>query len=113
MNEEYRPKRSRFPFVLAIVLIIVFIVGWHLLVPLLGITLAIGAGAWGFVVAAIGIISIAIVLFFIFSGIFVFLIGLIAAAWTILVIVLFPVLFPILAPLLVIVFLVGFFSRRR
>jgi len=52
-------------------------------------------------------------LFFIFTGIGIFLFGIFAVAWAIGVMIVFPLLFPIIIPVLLVMLIIGFIARRR
>jgi len=107
-------KRKRVGLCLAAILIILgLVIGWYFLFPVLGLTLAVGAGVWGFVVASIVVLCLTIPLFFIVAGVGIIVLGLFAFVWTVLVITLFPILFPILIPLLVVVLLIALLRRKR
>lgn len=113
MNDK--PKRSRLVtgLLIAVILMLVLVIGWHLLFPFLGVSVVLGAGAWGFVVSTVVVLCVAILLFFILTGIGVLIIGFLAVAWTILAVSLFPVLFPVLIPILIILLFIAIVSRRR
>ncbi|WP_235379023.1 hypothetical protein [Candidatus Coxiella mudrowiae] len=64
-----QPNRRTFPWVLAIIIILLLVLGWHLVLPLLGLTLVVTAAAWGVVVATITVLSITIILFCFFGGV--------------------------------------------
>lgn len=113
MNDELKPRRSLAPWVIAVVIILVLVIGWHFVFPLLGLTIGITAGVWGVIVGTITAICIAIILFFVFTGIGIFILGLLAFIWGLVAIALFPVIFPIIVPLLVILLLIGFIVRKR
>ena len=99
--------------ILAVLVVLILVVGWHLLFPFLGASIALGAAAWGFVVATITVLCIAILLFFMLTGVGIFIVGSLVVAWTVLTIFLFPILFPLLVPLLVILLFIAFLSRRK
>jgi len=113
MNDNQKPKRSMGPVVFAILLILILVVGWHLILPILGLTIAFTATVWGVVVATIVILSIAIILFFIFTGIGMLILGLIAFVWAIVAIGLFPFLFPLIAPIIILLILIAYLFGKR
>lgn len=114
MAEEPK-KRSRLAtgLIIATIIILILVIGWHLLFPFLGITIALGAGAWGFVISTIVLLCVAIMLFFVLTGMGVLIVGFLAVAWTVLAISLFPILFPILTPILIILLFIAIVSRRK
>lgn len=98
---------------LAIGIILLLVIGWHVILAILGITFAITAGAYGVVVGTIVALCVAILLFFVFSGVGIFIVGLLAFIWAVVAIALFPIFFPLLVPVLVIMFFIGLFRRRQ
>ena len=112
-NSNLKPKRSMGPIAIAILLILILVIGWHLILPLLGLTIAFTATVWGIFVATVVILCIAIILFFILTGVGVFILGLIAFVWAIIAIGLFPFLFPIIAPIVIIMLLIAYMIGRR
>lgn len=100
----------------AIALILIVELGFHLILPLLGIatviTVGILAGAWGIVIFTIVFFCIAALLFFVIPGVLIFVLGLLAVAWVIVSVVLFPVIFPIIFPLLIILLVIGYTRRN-
>ncbi len=97
----------------AIILILLSVVGFYLLLPLLGIAIVMSATAWGVVVTTIVLFAIAILLFFVIPGILVILLSLFALGWTIVAIVLFPFLFPLVMPVFIILLAIAYLARRR
>ena len=96
MNETNQNGLLKSLFI-AIAIMLLLVVGWHILLGILGITFAITASAWGVIVGTIVAISVAILLFFVFSGIGIFVVGLLAFIWAIVAIVLFPIFFSIVS----------------
>ncbi|OGO90732.1 MAG: hypothetical protein A3F41_05690 [Coxiella sp. RIFCSPHIGHO2_12_FULL_44_14] len=119
MNETPQPQMppqrrvTATGVVIAILLMAVLLLGWHLLFPVLGLTLVVGAGAWGIVVGTIAVLCTTILLFFIFTGIGILIVGLLVVIWALLAIVFFPILFPLLIPLLVILLIVAWVRNRK
>lgn len=99
--------------VTAIVLILLCVVGYYVLLPLLGIAVIMSAAAWGMVLATIALFTIAALLFFIIPGILIILLSLFSFGWLILAIVLFPFLFPIIIPVFIILLVIALVSRKR
>lgn len=97
----------------ALLFILISIIAWHFILPLLGMAVAISASLWSIAVATVILICIATLLFFIFSGIGIFILGLFVFGWTILAIVFFPLLFPILVPILLLMLVVGLIARNK
>lgn len=96
-----------------LILILLFAIGGHFLFPVVGAALAITAGVWAILVGAVAMISIAIVLFFCFSGAGIVVTGLLAFLGAIIAIVLLPLLLPILLPLLLVMAFVGYIRRKE
>ncbi len=109
-NKKMGPQKIIL-FTLLLMLILVF--AWHLLLPILGISMAITASVWGVAIATIVLICIATLLFFIFTGIGIFILGVFVFVWTMLAIFLFPLLFPLLIPILLLMLVVGIVSRNK
>ena len=112
MKNEPKRTGSRGLLIAAIIIILALVIGWHLILPFLGLTIAIGAGAIGFVIAATVLLCIVIILFFISAGVLVWVMALLVAVWTLFTITYIPVAFPILIPLLVILIFIGILRRR-
>lgn len=113
MKNEPKRKNSMSLLIWAVIIIVVLVVGWHLILPFLGLTIAIGAGAIGFIIAASVLLCIGIMLFLVSAGVFVWIIALLIGVWTVFTISYIPVAFPILIPLLVILLFIGILRRRR
>lgn len=112
-STEQRPRRSGFAIFIAILLILLLVIGWHLLIPVLGLTLAFTGALWGVIVASIAALIICIILIFVITGFGVFIIGGLAVIWTVVAIILFPVIFPLLVPILILLLLIGFLFRTK
>jgi hypothetical protein len=96
-----------------LLVILAIVVGFHILLPLLGITIAISAAMWGFAISAIVVISVAILLFFLMTGLALFFIALLAAIFVLVGIIVFPLLIPVLAPLLLLMVAVAVMIKKR
>jgi hypothetical protein len=99
--------------VISILILLALVIGWHLLFPLMGGVIAITATVWFVIVGSIVAFCIGILLLFVFTGVGIFLLGLLALIGTIAAIVLFPILFPILLPLFVVFLFVSYVRRRH
>lgn len=97
----------------SLLVMIGLIVAWHLALPLLGISIAITGAIWGIAVATVVLLCIATLLFFIFTGVGIFILGFFVCAWTLAAIIVFPLLFPILLPILLVMVLIGVISRNK
>lgn len=97
----------------ALLLMFFAILCWHLLVAILGGSFILGTAAWGVVVGSVFALCVGILLLFILTGVGIIILGLFAALWTIVAIVLFPVLFPILAPLFIIFLVISYMCRKK
>lgn len=106
-------NRRTFSWLIAIVLILLLVFGWHLVLPVLGLTMVVTAVTWGVVVATITMLSIVIILFFVFSSVGILVLGIFGFLWVIVAIILFPVIFPIVIPLLIIFLFIGFFLWKQ
>lgn len=112
MTPKKLPSDSRKKNVLIVLLLmLILLLSFHLLFPLLGISLVISATIWGVAIATIFLICVATMLFFLFSGVGIFILGLIVLGWTLIAIILFPLLFPIVIPVLLLMLLIGLISR--
>ena len=96
--------------VLAVLVISLLV--WHLLLPLLGVSIVITGGVWAVAVGTIALICTVSLLFFVFTGIGILLLGIGVLIWTVLAIVLFPFLFPILLPAVLLMFVIGYVLRK-
>lgn len=99
--------------ILAIILVLAIVLGWHLLFPLIGGVLAITGIVWFFLVGSIAAFCIALLLILIVTGTGIFVVGALALVWTIVAIVLFPILFPILLPLFIILLVISYLRRKK
>ena len=63
-NKKWGPKKIIL-FTLLLMLMLVF--AWHLLLPILGISMAITTSVWGIAIATIVLICMATLLFFVFT----------------------------------------------
>jgi len=89
------------------------VLGWHLILPAVGATLALSTAAWGFVTASVVIACVGILLFFLLSGIWLLLIAVACSFWAVASIFAFPVLFPILIPLWITLMCIAYIRRRQ
>lgn len=103
-----KPRRVRKALFASLILLVVLVSAWLIFFPMLGIVVAVGAGAWGVIVGTVIFLCVAALLFFIFSGIGIILLSLFSLVWVIFAITLFPFLFPIFIPLLIIVLFIAY-----
>lgn len=96
-----------------LLIMLVLVIAWHLMLPILGVSIAITSAIWGVAIATIVLLCIATLLFFIFTGLGVFILGFFVFAWTLAAIILFPLLFPLLLPVLLVMILIGVISRNN
>lgn len=99
-------------YVFIIALVLLFALGGHFILAMLGAAVAVSAGLWAAIVGSIIIFCVAIPLFFLFSGVGVMLVVLFALLWTVIAIIAFPILLPIVLPLFVILLFVSFMRKR-
>lgn len=111
MTDLNQVRRSRWPLIIALLLILAVVIGFHLLMPLFGVTLAITGAMWGILVASVTIFCVLILLFFLFSGGAIIALGCFGFIWVIIALILFPILFPLLVPLFIIMCLVGLLRK--
>ena len=101
-------------FIIAILIaLLVIVTAWHIILPLLGVSIAISAAAFGIAVGTVVLICIATMLFFIFTGLGIFIAGGVIFTWSVLAIILFPLLLPILLPVLLLMLVVAFITRNK
>ena len=98
---------------LLIVLILLVIVGWHLIFPLLGGVLIIGAAGILMAIVSIVLFCIALLISLSLPGAVALAIGAIFALWTIIAIILAPILFPIVFPLFIIYAFLAARQRKK
>ncbi|OGT48462.1 MAG: hypothetical protein A3E82_03960 [Gammaproteobacteria bacterium RIFCSPHIGHO2_12_FULL_38_11] len=108
-------EKSAFKKTVLIILgvMLALLVAWHFVFPLLNISMNVTADILGVAVGSIVIICVATLLFFIFTGIGIFILGVGVFIWTILTIALFPLLFPILIPVLLLMLMVGLIAKKK
>lgn len=98
---------------IALFILLLLIIGGHIALALFTGAAVIGFGVWGLLVASVFFFSLSILLLFILTWAGAIVIGIIAAIWTIVAIILFPVLLPVLLPLLIILFFVSYIRRKQ
>jgi hypothetical protein len=86
---------------------------FHIILPLLGIAIAITASIWTVAIGTILMICVAALLFFLLTGAGAAILGGFVLVWTIIAIVLFPLLFPILIPVLLLMCVIGLMTRKK
>ncbi len=101
------------PFLLLIALILLIAIGGHFLLPVLGAAVIASSALWGILLATVIIFSVGVLLFFVFSGIGVLIICIIAFILTILGLIFFPIMFPLLIPLFIVFIVIGAMRRRQ
>lgn len=99
--------------IISIIILLGLVIGWHLIFPILGGAIAITATAWLFIVGSIAAFCIGILLLFVFTGVGILVLAVLALGWTVLAVVLFPILFPILIPLFIIFMFISVLRRRQ
>lgn len=111
--KKNKSKTLKNAILITLIVMLVVLAAWHFMLPLLGITIAVSAGLWSIAVTSIVLICVATLLFFIFTGIGIFILSAFALIWTVIAIILFPILFPILIPVLLLMFLIGYLMRNK
>ena len=99
--------------IITLLIMILLLLGFHLLLPILGLTIAVSANMWGITITAISITCVATLLFFILTGMAVLMVALAVAFVVILTIALFPILFPLLVPLLLLMLAIAVITKRK
>lgn len=112
MNAEQKKGIKR-PLIVAIVILLVLVVGWHLILPLFGIVVGITAAAWAIAVATIVGLSVVGMLFFALPFFGIMILSVLAFLWVVVAIAFAPILFPLLIPLLIILLFIAFIRRRK
>ena len=98
----------------ALALMLIMILTWHLLFPILGLSMiALTAGVWNIAIATIVIICVAALLFFVVTSIGMIVLSVFVMIWTMVAIVLFPILFPIVLPALLLMLVIGLILKRK
>jgi hypothetical protein len=114
MNHPSVKKNNslKIAILISLLAMLILIVAWHLALPLLGISIAVTGAIWGVAIATVVLLCIATLLFFIFTGFGIFIIGFFVFAWTLGAIILFPLLFPLLLPILLVMIFIAMMSRE-
>jgi len=99
--------------IIAIIFVFALVLSWHLIFPIMGGVVAIGAAAWMMITLAIAAVCAAILLVFIFSGIGLLLFGIGVFIAIIIAITFFPVLFPVLLPLFILFLIIGYIRNKH
>lgn len=115
MNKSTPPSDAgiKKPLILAIVLLLILLLVWHVALPFLGIAFVITAGVWALVIASIAVFCTAGLLFFILGSIGVMILSIFAVIWVVAALLFFPFLFPLLIPLLIMVLFIAYLRRRK
>lgn len=111
-NKKNEKSSLKKVVLIALFMMLFLLVAWHLLFPLLGISIVISESLLGIAIASIVLMCIATLLFFIFTGIGIIILWVGMFIWTLLAIALFPLLFPVLVPILLLMFVVGWAVRK-
>ena len=101
------------PLLIALIVMVLLLAAWHVVLPLLGVVAVMSAAAWGVMMGSIVLVAVAVLLFFVFSGFWIFVIGGLAIVWLILAVSIFPFIFPMLIPLLILLVFVAFVRRKK
>ena len=105
-------QKSRSWVVIALILMILFVLTWHWLIPFTVATVALSVVSVGLVISiAVALMCVATLLFFIFSGIGALILGAFALVGVIVGVILFPFLLPILIPLAIVMGCIAVFRR--
>jgi hypothetical protein len=112
MPTEEKPKTRAVLWVL-IILLLVLVIGWHLILPILGVAVVLSAAAWGVIVLTIAGFSLAALLFFLLPWVLILVLCVIGFIWLIIALALFPFLFPLLIPIFIILLFIAYLRRRR
>ena len=112
-NSNNNKKSIKGALIIAVAVMLVLVIGWHLIFPLLGIAVAVTASAWAIIVLSIVLFALSGLLFLIFPVIVIFIICLLAFAWLLISLMLFPFLFPVLAPLFIVLLFVAYLRRKK
>ncbi len=106
-------EKQRGILIFALLVILGLVAIWHLALPLLGVTLAITAGAWGIMVSTIVAVCVSILLLYVLAGIGILLLSVFIVLWVAFVLMLFPLWFPVLTPLLIVMLFIAYRRRRK
>lgn len=98
---------------IALFILLLLIIGAHIALTLFTGAAVIGLTVWGFLVASVFFFTLSILLLFILTWTGALVIGMVAAIWTVVAVILFPILLPILLPLLIILFFVSYIRRKQ
>lgn len=113
MDDQPKRKRSALAVALAIVLIVLLVIGWQFILPALGVAVAVTGAVWGVMIGSVAILAIGSLLFFVMTGVGVFILGLLMLIGAAIVVALFPILFPLLTPLVVLLLIIGYMVSRK
>lgn len=111
-NKPNQPLKT--VILIALLVMLLLIATWHILLPLLGISIvALSASIWNIAIATIVIICVSTLLFFLLTTIGMVILGVGVLVWTVAAIALFPLLFPIVLPALLLMLVIGYFLRKK
>ena len=112
MESQKKSSRKK-ALIIALVVMLILLVGWHLIVPVLGIAVALTAAVWGMVIATVVLFVVGALLFYIFSSIGIVVICTLGFIWFLGALIAFPFLFPFLVPLLILLLFIGFVRKKE
>ena len=110
--EVVKSKKTKTVLIITLLSILVLVVVWHIFFPMLGVVVAVGAGAWSMLVGTVVFLSVAVLLFFLLTGVGILILSIFSFIWVVFAITLFPFLFPLFLPLLVIVLFIAYIRRK-
>src|SRR3990167_5321378 len=99
--------------IILLIAMLVLVTGFHLLLPLFGIALAVSAGMWATAISSVVVLCVASLLFFVFTGIGILVTAIFAGLIGIVSIILFTLLFPLLIPLLLLMAVIALIKKGK
>lgn len=111
--KKNKSGKTKMIILTTLLVMIGLIVAWHIIFPLLGMSIAITADMLAIAVAAIVMICVTSLLFFVFTGIGIIILGVFVFMFALLSAILFPLLFPIIVPMLLVMLVIWLLVRKH
>ena len=113
-NENSKqPQKRRGPLFIAVLLIVLALVIWHLFIPASMMHPVFTGAMWGVLTATISLFCVGFLFVLLMGSIGVLLVAVFSLIWLLVATILFPVFFPILIPLAIVMLFVAFFRKRK
>lgn len=111
--KQNKKNDTKFIILIALLAMVALIIAWHIVFPLLGMSIGITADVLAIAIGAIIMICVTSLLFFVFTGIGIIIFGVVVFIFALLASLLFPLLFPIIMPMLLVMLVIWLLVSRK